>query len=164
MSPDQKNLASEVAHLKKIAEFMDSKFRLPGGFRIGLDGIIGFIPGLGDLIANSVSFYILYQAAVIGCPPSVIIRMGFNVLLDNLIDTIPILGNFFDIFWKANNRNVALVETYVANPRKTTLASRFAIAAALSVVAVTLILSLTLVVFVAIWAWDQFSLLINSTN
>lgn len=158
---NNQNLQSEVLHLKKIAKAMDSQFKLPGGFSIGWDGIIGFIPGLGDLIANSVSFYILYKAAVMGCGPSVIIRMGFNILLDNLFDIIPVLGNFFDIFWKANNKNIALIERYVANPRQTTLRSRFAIAAALSVVALFLILSLTIVVFVAIWAWEQFQLLMN---
>ena len=158
---NSQNLQTEILHLKKVAKAMDSQFKLPGGFSIGWDGILGFFPGIGDLFTNSVSFYILYKAAVIGCGPAVIIRMGLNVLLDNVIDVIPVIGNFFDIFWKANNKNIALIEKYVANPRQTTVRSRFAIAAALSVVALFLILSLTIVVMVAVWAWDQFKILMS---
>lgn len=146
--------STETQDLKKLAEFLDSKFRLPGGFRIGWDGILGFIPGIGDLVTNLISFYIIVRAAMIGCSPSVILHMGLNVLLDNLFDMIPILGNIFDIIWKSNTRNMALVEKFQLDPASTRRSSRWAVFLALSTVAIMLMVSVALVIAAVIWVWQ----------
>lgn len=132
--------------VRKLAELLDSRFQLPFGWKIGWDGIIGFIPGLGDLVTNALSFYVVYQAAMLGCPPSVLLRMGGNILVDNVIDSLPLVGPVFDFVWKSNNRNLALMETYLADPHRTAVHSRW-------VVAVTLVLITAFIVGFAILTW-----------
>lgn len=152
---DNRSSFERTQDLKKIAEFLDTKFRLPGGIRIGWDGIIGFIPGIGDLITNIMSIYIIVRGANLGASPSVIIRMGLNVLLDNLFDLVPVLGNFFDLFWKSNVKNLALIESYQANPVATSRSSKWAIGFTLFAVVATLVLSVVLIAFTAVWAFER---------
>jgi len=140
--------------LKKLAEFLDSKFRLPGGIRIGWDGIIGFIPGIGDFITNLVSLYIIFRAAMMGCPPSVLLRMGLNVLLDNVFDLVPVLGNFFDIFYRSNLRNIEVVELYQTSPQPTVRSARMVIVGTLMLVTLMLLGSVVLVGYMAVWVWN----------
>jgi len=92
---------------------MDSSIRLPGGFRIGVDGLIGLVPVLGDLAAAGASFYIVAQAARAGVPTSVLVRMVLNVALDAMIGAIPVLGDVFDVAFKANLRNARLMDAYL---------------------------------------------------
>ena len=140
--------------LKKLAEVLDSKFRLPGGIRIGWDGIIGFIPGIGDFITNLVSLYIIFRAAMMGCPPSVLLRMGLNVLLDNVFDLVPVLGNFFDIFYRSNLRNIEVVELYQTSPQPTVRSARMMIVGTLMLVTLMLLGSVVLVGYMAVWVWN----------
>lgn len=120
---DQSESGIETRRLKKIATYLDSQFHLPFGWRIGWDGIIGMIPGAGDLVTNGISFYIVYRAALIGCPPSVILRMCLNILIDNFLDLIPFVGIVFDFMWKSNLKNVELLEKYLDKPDRTRVAS-----------------------------------------
>lgn len=114
--------------VKRLAELMDSKFQLPMGIRVGWDGVLGLIPGIGDLATNAVSFYILYRAAMVGCPPSVILRMALNIFIDNILDMIPIVGNIFDFFWRSNLKNVALLEQFLTGRKEVIRNSRLVIA------------------------------------
>ena len=100
----------DVKHLRRLARLLDSAIPLPGGFRIGLDGILGLIPGVGDALGASLSTYIVVQAARLGASPVQLVRMMLNVLLETLIGTIPVLGDLFDFAWKANERNMVLLE------------------------------------------------------
>ncbi len=93
---------------------MDSAFRIPGiGFKIGLDPIIGLIPGLGDIIATIVSAYIIFLATRFRLPGNVFRQMIFNVALEAVVGAIPLLGDIFDAFYKSNVRNLALLETHL---------------------------------------------------
>lgn len=92
---------------------MDSSLRLPGGFRIGADGLIGLLPGVGDLATAGVSLYIVAQASKAGVPARGIARMLLNVGLDAVIGTIPLLGDVFDFAFKANLRNARLMDSYL---------------------------------------------------
>ena len=122
------------AEVRKIADYLDSKYSLPFGWKIGWDGILGLIPGVGDLLTNAFSFYIIYKAAVIGCPPVVILRMGLNVFIDKVLDSVTLIGNIFDFMWKANNKNIALMDRYLDKPHQTTRSSRAVVALALFLV------------------------------
>ncbi len=102
---------------------MDSQFRL-GGFRFGLDGVLGLIPGVGDIVTTGISIYIIAEAARAGCSPTTLIRMALNLALENIADMVPILGNVFDFLWKSNTRNIALLDQHLANPKHTTHQSR----------------------------------------
>lgn len=107
--------------LDKLAWLLDNSIKIPGtSWKIGLDGILGLIPGIGDLAAGGLSTYILYQAVKMRVPRAIIARMGLNVLLESVIGVIPIFGDFFDFAFKANQRNVDLMRKYVLNPRETT--------------------------------------------
>jgi hypothetical protein len=113
-----------LLRLKKLANLMDSSFKGPLGLKFGLDGLLGLVPFVGDLITSCISLYIIVQAALMGCPPSVLIRMGLNVLFENVLDMVPLFGNIFDFIWKSNNKNIALLEMHTVNPTGAKFSSR----------------------------------------
>lgn len=99
--------------LRRIAQTLDSAMRVPGtSFRFGLDPILGLIPGVGDLVSPLFTLGILFQARDLGVPHVVQLRMIFNVAIDVLIGFVPLFGDLFDFAWKANNRNMALLERH----------------------------------------------------
>lgn len=97
--------------LQRLARLLDSQFRI-GDFRFGLDPLLGLIPGVGDFISLSVSGGFLALAAKHGASRKLLILMSLNVLLDAVIGSIPIIGQIFDFFYKANNRNARLLQKY----------------------------------------------------
>jgi hypothetical protein len=108
----------DLKDAERLAKLMDSQFRIPGtGFRFGLDGLIGLIPGAGDLSTFAVSAYMLMIMAKNGASGFVLARMIFNVLLDAAIGTIPVLGDLFDIAFKANLRNLKLMQQHYRQGR-----------------------------------------------
>lgn len=110
--------------LRSLSQLLDTKFKGPFGIRYGLDGLLGLIPGIGDFITASMSFYIIFQAARLGVSTPILVRMILNVLLENLVDTIPVLGNLFDFFWKSNSKNINLIERHFENSTEVTLRSK----------------------------------------
>lgn len=101
-----------------LARLMDSQFKVPGtNFRFGLDGLIGLIPGAGDLTTFAVSGYMLLIMAKNGASGFVLARMVLNVLLDAAIGSIPILGDLFDLVFKANIRNLRLMQQHYREGR-----------------------------------------------
>ena len=110
--------------LKKLSTLLDSQFTGPLGFKYGIDAIVGLIPFVGDFITTSLSLYIVAQAASLGCSTSVMLRMGFNIILENIVDLIPVLGWLFDFVWKSNDKNITLLESHLENPRKATIQSQ----------------------------------------
>lgn len=104
--------------LRELAHWMDSLFEIPGlKLRIGIDSLLGLIPGFGDVASTLVSLYILQAASQRGVSRVTLARMGTNVLIDWAIGTIPIVGDVFDVYWKANERNVRLMREHaVATP------------------------------------------------
>ena len=111
--PPQRWPADARKRVHRIARLMDSSIRLPGGFRIGVDGLIGLVPGVGDLAAAGASLYIVALAARAGVPASALARMVLNVALDAVVGAVPVLGDVFDVAFKANLRNATLMDTYL---------------------------------------------------
>lgn len=115
----QKPGVEERALSVKIANFLDRSIKLPGtDLRIGFDGIIGLIPGIGDLITTGLGSYIVLQAAAAGVPYVTLARMVLNVLVDLVIGSIPMVGDIADFFWKANERNIRLWDQARIEPEK----------------------------------------------
>ncbi len=111
--------------LNQLAWLLDSTFRIPGTqFRFGLDGLIGMIPGIGDAVGAVISSHILTQAAQMGVPTSLLMKMGFNIGLDAILGIVPVIGDISDFVWKANQRNVQLLNDYLEQPKKTVTHSR----------------------------------------
>lgn len=105
---------------RKFAELLDSRFTIPGTkIKIGIDPIIGLVSGIGDLAGASLSLYFMFMAAKLGAKSSVLLRMFMNILADLTIGAIPVLGDMFDIAWKANLRNARLLEKLEEDPEQT---------------------------------------------
>jgi hypothetical protein len=122
---------------RAVARVLDSVARVPGTkVRVGLDPLLGLVPGLGDVTGAVLSGYIVFVGARLGAPPSVIWRMLLNVAIDTVVGSIPILGDVFDAGWKSNVRNVDLLERYVAEPGAAAAGSRFVIVATVMVLGV----------------------------
>jgi Domain of unknown function (DUF4112) len=105
--------ASEASRI--VAQWMDELIRIPGtNIRIGLDPIIGLFPGIGDFLASSIGIVTLTEGVRTRVPLSVLMRMGFNVLLNDAIGTIPGLGDMFSAWFKSNSRNLKLINQWKA--------------------------------------------------
>ncbi len=142
---DVRRVADASRRLRRLAWLLDSAIPLPGGFRIGLDGLIGLVPGVGDLLAALLSSYIVIEAARMNVAGSVLMRMVGNIALELGIGLVPVAGDLFDFVFKANMRNVQLLETYLDQPRATQRRSRWQLVAALLALAVVVGLVLALV-------------------
>jgi len=108
--------AQRVARIDALATLMDTAFLLPGtNIRFGIDAVLGLVPGIGDVITTAMSLYIVKEARSLGAPPWIVARMLGNVALDGVIGAVPFVGDLFDVAWRANRRNLALLQKHLAN-------------------------------------------------
>jgi hypothetical protein len=141
-----------TARLRRIAWLLDDLVRVPGtSRRVGLDPLLGLLPGGGDIAGSALSAYIVFAAARLGAPSSVILRMGWNIVVDTVLGAVPLLGDLFDASWKANRRNVALLETYMEQPGPARRSSRFVVAGVLVGIAAVVIGMAVLTVLLVRW-------------
>jgi len=98
-----------VNRANKLAKLLDSQFEILG-IRFGIDPLLSLIPGLGDIVANVLGIYIILVAYEVGVPFVHILRMIFHVVIDALIGAIPIVGDIFDVYYKANMRNIRILK------------------------------------------------------
>jgi hypothetical protein len=99
--------------LRRVAHLLDSAFVVPGtSYRVGLDPILGLVPGFGDLVSPLFTIGILWQARELSLPRVVQLRMIFNVAIDSLLGVVPLVGDLFDFAWKSNSMNLALLERH----------------------------------------------------
>ena len=107
---------ARLRRVRLLGHLLDEQFRLPGTQqRVGLDSLLGLIPGVGDALGMLLSTYILIEASRLGVPRTLLLRMVANIGLDTLVGAVPIVGDLFDIVWKANKKNVALLDAYLAS-------------------------------------------------
>jgi hypothetical protein len=105
----------QLNRIRRLSRLMDTAFRVPGlGIKVGLDPIIGLVPGVGDLVATAISAYIIFLAARFRLPSETITKMVFNVGLEFVVGAVPLLGDIFDAFFKSNVRNLSLLEAHLA--------------------------------------------------
>lgn len=126
--------------LKKISRIMDTSIRLPGGYRIGWDGIVGLIPGIGDLVGMVISLYIVTVAMRLGASKTTLLRMLGNIGVETAIGTIPVVGDIFDLAFKANTRNMKILDKHVVDPIGTYRQSNAALIVLLMLAIVLLLL------------------------
>ena len=112
MNEDTNEINEEtLLRLQLLSQRLDESITLPGTkYKIGIDPIIGLIPGGGDVIGGILSMYIMHTGIKMGVQKTVIIKMFRNIALDFLIGWIPIIGDIFDVIWKSNQKNVKLIE------------------------------------------------------
>ena len=143
--------------LNWLAWLLDSSIPIPGTrFTIGVEALIGLFPVLGDFIGVLLSSYILKEAARLGAPRIVLTRMAFNVLIEGLVGIIPFAGDVFDAAWKANQRNVRLLNAWLDHPKKTARSSSVFAVVLISAVVGLLVLLGVLAFLVLRWIVQQF--------
>jgi len=109
-----RSAASRLARLRRLAWLLDASLRVPGTqFRFGLESLVGLVPLGGDLVMAGVSLYIVREAWALGAPAPILTRMLANVAADAVVGGVPVLGDVFDAAFKANLRNIALLEKYL---------------------------------------------------
>jgi Domain of unknown function (DUF4112) len=106
-----------LRRLEALGSLLDSRFRLPGGFRFGLDPLIGLVPGVGDGISAIISLYIVLEAYRLGASRGTLARMLLNVGLDLGVGIIPIIGDVADFAFKSNRRNLDLLRRHLGRDK-----------------------------------------------
>lgn len=147
-----------MRRLRGLARLLDSAITIPGlRIRIGLDAIVGLIPGIGDLVMLAPSSYLLVQAAMLGVPASTLLLMTYNLALELLVGGIPIVGDVFDAVWKANLRNLHLLERHLDAAGATPAPSNRGLMVFLLVAIVLLVGAIALAAYVMSLLARQFS-------
>lgn len=145
-----------LERLRRLGYLLDNSIPIPGTrFRIGLETIIGLVPGVGDLVGGGFSLYIILQAARMGVPASLLARMGWNLLVDVVVGAVPFLGDLFDAGFKANLRNLALLEGHAQRPGESRRASRRFVAVLAILLVLVLIGAFALAVFLVQLAFSR---------
>ncbi|NMO17919.1 DUF4112 domain-containing protein [Pyxidicoccus fallax] len=139
---------ASLAQVRRLSQFLDNSIPLPGGARVGWDAVIGLVPGVGDVAGVLLSGFIVLQAQRLGASPSVLTRMLGNLAIEAVVGSVPFLGDLFDAAFKANVRNVRLLEQHMTTPQTARRASRAWVFAIVATMVVLLGLGLTLTVLV----------------
>ncbi len=117
---------ARLAGARMLAKLMDTAFEIPGtGIKVGLDPLLGLLPGIGDAISSAIGGYIVMVASQMGVPRAVIGRMMANLAIDMVIGVVPLVGDMLDVAWKANVKNVRLLEQALADPQAARRSSRW---------------------------------------
>jgi len=144
--------------LARLAWLLDNSIPIPGlQFRIGFDAILGLIPGLGDILGVLLSSYIVREAARIGASRSVLIHMAFNVAVEGVVGLVPFIGDLFDAVWKANQRNLALLDAHLQHPHRAARSSRTFVTLLIVVLVAFIALTAALAFVIVRALWQAFS-------
>ena len=139
--------------VRDLAWLLDSQFRIPGtSRRFGVDGILGLVPGVGDAAGLALSAGVIMKAIGLGARGATVARMVTNVAIDAVVGTIPVLGVIFDFVFKANNRNVALLERHLSDPAATRAESGAAVRRTVIGAIVGLVAVVVLLAAAVVWA------------
>lgn len=149
---------SRRARLNRLAWLLDSSIRVPGtDFRIGLDALIGLLPGGGDVAGVILSSYIVLEAARMGVPRRTLFLMIGNIAVEGLAGAIPLAGDIFDAAWKANQRNAALLNAWLDAPGSKAAAGPDPVPVILAALLGVVVLTVVLVILAAWGIWAALS-------
>lgn len=144
-----------LARLDGRARVLDSQFRVPfTRIRFGLDPLIGLLPGVGDLIGMVLSLHLIIEAIRIGAGPLTVVRMLGNVLVETVVGVIPLVGDAFDVYWKANTRNMVILRSFLRKKLEPQDPRRTWVSYGLLFILAALITVLTFLVMYSIW-WQN---------
>jgi hypothetical protein len=145
-------LEQRLSMLREWSGLLDTAYRVPGtGIRFGWDPILGVIPGLGDLVGPLFSAVVLWTAVQLGIPRIVLVRMLLIAVIDVAIGIIPVVGDAFDVFWKASRRNLQLLERHAAGPVEPRLSDWIFVTAVLGSLAVAAAVPFVLLAALVRW-------------
>lgn len=147
-----------VATAEFLAKILDTTVRIPGTrIYLGLDPLLGLIPGIGDMLANLIGTVILILAARLDVPQIVITRMSVNLLINGTIGAIPILGDLFSIWFRSHARNAELLRRAATQPYRETQLARLYVAGIIGGTVVLLVLAITAVLWIVVKLWSLFN-------
>ncbi|MEG4169541.1 MULTISPECIES: DUF4112 domain-containing protein [unclassified Microcoleus] len=117
-TPSPSHVAS-LRRLRRISHLLDNAIPIPGTkYRIGLDPILGLIPGGGDLISSVFAGYVVFKSAQMGVPQETLVKMAGNIVFDTVAGTVPVAGDLLDVAWKANVKNIELLDAHLGSPEQ----------------------------------------------
>ncbi|ADO67909.1 DUF4112 domain-containing protein [Stigmatella aurantiaca] len=151
--------SATLEQVRRLARQLDTSIRLPGGLRIGWDAVLGLVPAVGDWAGALLSSYIVLQAARLGASREVLLRMVGNVAVEALVGAVPFLGDVFDAAWRANVRNVRLLENHLAAPTATQRASQAWVLGVVLLLVALMALAMTL----AVLTWSALASWVSQT-
>jgi hypothetical protein len=109
------DLRGRIERLDRLSRLLDIAFVVPGtNIRFGVDAILGLIPVVGDWAGVALSSLVILEAARIGAPAGLLARMVGNVVIEGVFGSVPVVGDVFDVFWRANRRNLALLRRHLS--------------------------------------------------
>jgi hypothetical protein len=147
-----------LARARALTRLLDSAVRVPGtSMRFGLDPVLGIVPGLGDVAGAALSGYVVLLASRLGAPGTVVVRMLGNVVIDTVGGMVPVLGDLFDAGWKANTRNLTLLERHLGQPESTKRASRAVVWGTVAALLLLALAAATVGVLIVRWVLDAFA-------
>lgn len=140
------------ARTRHLARLLDSRFRIPGTqVRFGIEPVLGIVPGIGDAAGLALSSYVILQAVALGARGATVARMVANVAVDAVFGVVPVLGSVFDVWFKANTRNVGLLERHGIDPDGTAEWSRRSLRRTVVGAAIALVVALALLFALLAW-------------
>ena len=147
-----KSQAASLRRLRRISHLLDNAIPIPGTkHRIGLDPILGLIPGGGDLVGSIFAGYVVFKSAQMGVPQETLLKMAANIVFDTVAGTVPVAGDLFDVAWKANVKNIELLDAHLGSPEQGKKADWLFVAALL--LGLILIVGSVIFLSVIIFGW-----------
>ena len=147
-----KSQAASLRRLRRISHLLDNAIPIPGTkHRIGLDPILGLIPGGGDLLGSVFAGYVVFKSAQMGVPQETLLKMAANIVFDTVAGTVPVAGDLFDVAWKANVKNIELLDAHLGSPEQGKKADWLFVAALL--LGLILIVGSVIFLSVMIFGW-----------
>ena len=148
-----------VATAELLAKILDTTVKIPGTpFYLGLDPLLGLIPGIGDMLANLIGTIILVLAARLHVPQTVVTRLSLNLLINGAVGAIPIVGDLFSIWFRSHARNAELLRRAASQPYRETQQARLFVAGIIGGTVVLLLLAIAAVLWIVVKLWTAVAL------
>ena len=145
---------SKLSKLRRVSRLLDNAISIPGTkISFGLDPILGLIPGGGDTVTGGIAAYIVVEAARMGIPRDILGKMVGNILIDSFAGTVPVVGDLFDIGWKANVKNIELLEKHL-DIAESSKSDRLFIFGLILILALIILGFATITFFSVTWFWN----------
>lgn len=160
MTVSRRNLTNHPAfkRVRMLSHLLDNAIPIPGtGQRIGIDPLLGLIPGGGDTFGMLLSAYIVIEGIRLKLPRQALSRMVGNLLTDTLLGSVPIAGDLFDVTWKANSRNVRILEAHLEDPTPQKPADRWFVVGVILVLLLLIAATIAIAALVATAIWNLLS-------
>ncbi|HLO47040.1 MAG TPA: DUF4112 domain-containing protein [Kamptonema sp.] len=152
INPPHPSHIANLRRIRQISHLLDNAIGIPGTkYRIGIDPILGLVPGGGDFVAMVFSAYMIVTAAQMGVSQEKLVQMVSNVIVDTFAGTVPVVGDLFDVAWKSNIKNLALLEDHLGSPQIETTVNWWFVAALLGGLLLVMLLIISLSVAIIGW-------------